>query len=318
MNFISSFCSDNHLDDESSSNEEEIDVSFLNIERPKCTWVALRELFYREHGLSGKGRRSLAGRDPQMFKTRIKGSLNCVERLELMAKLEKHDGCVNGLNFSPDGHLLASGSDDLNVVLWNWATGTVSRVFKSGHQHNVFQTKFYGNGPDIQLITTARDGHVRNHVLPSSGGKPYSSTLYKHIGPVHRASVGQKHPYDVITAGEDGIVISVDMRERNTNRLVTVKNEKRKVILYGVSANPFHNEFCVYGRDKLVRVYDRRNCKTVMKSYFPETLTNVSEFLSISKSFSNENLFSEKNVWRKRHSGRLQPSRRRNTSELCR
>lgn len=236
--------------------------------------MALRELFYREHGLSGNGRRSLSGRDPQMFKTRITGSLNCVERLELMAKLERHDGCVNGLNFSADGHLLASGSDDLNVVLWNWATGTVSRVFKSGHQHNVFQTKFYGNGPDVQLITTARDGYVRNHVVPSSGGKPYSSTLYKHVGPVHRATVGQNHPYDVITAGEDGIVISVDMRERNTNRLVTVRNEKRKVILYGVSANPFHNEFCVYGRDKLVRVYDRRNCKTVMKSYFPETLTN--------------------------------------------
>lgn len=118
----------------------------------------MRELFYREHGLSGNGRRSLSGRDPQMFKTRITGSLNIVERLELMAKLERHNGCVNGLNFSQDGHLLASGSDDLNVVLWNWASGTVSRVFRSGHHQNVFQTKFYGNGPDIQLITTARDG----------------------------------------------------------------------------------------------------------------------------------------------------------------
>ncbi|XP_063696061.1 DDB1- and CUL4-associated factor 8-like [Culicoides brevitarsis] len=257
--------------DESSSGDEDIDVSFLNIERPKCSWIALRELFYREHGLSGKGRRTLAGRDPQMFKTRVMGSLNFVERLELMAKLDKHTGCVNGLNFSQDGHLLASGSDDLNVVLWNWASGTVSRVFRSGHHQNVFQTKFYGNG-NIQLITTARDGYVRNHDVPSSGGKPYSTTLYKHLGPVHRVATGQMHPYDVLTAGEDGNVINVDMRERKKNRLVNVKNGKRKIILYGVSASPFHNEFCVYGRDKYVRVYDRRSCKTVLKNYFPETL----------------------------------------------
>lgn len=112
--------------------------------------------------------------------------------------------------------------------------------------------------------------------MPSSGGKPYSSTLYKHLGPVHRLAVGQNHPYDVISAGEEGIVISIDMRERKPNRLVTVRNDKRKITLYGVSTNPFYNEFCVYGRDKLVRVYDRRNCKTVMKNYFPETLTNVS------------------------------------------
>uniref|UniRef100_A0A336LQG4 CSON011083 protein n=1 Tax=Culicoides sonorensis TaxID=179676 RepID=A0A336LQG4_CULSO len=289
---------DNHIDDETSSDDETVDVNFLNIERPKCTWVALRELYYREHGLSGHGRRCLAGRDPQMFKTRVSGSLNCVERLELMAKLERHEGCVNGLNFSSDGHLLASGSDDLKVVLWNWTTGTVARVFKSGHRHNVFQTKFYGNGPDIKLVTTARDGLVRNHVMPSSGGRPYSSKLFQHSGAVHRVAVGQSHPCDVLTAGEDGLVISIDMREPKTKRLVIVKNEKNiKVTLYGVSTNPLYNEFCVYGRDKYVRVYDRRNCKTVMKNYIPESFKNktkygVSVTAAVYNNFGNEILAS--------------------------
>lgn len=215
-----------------------------------------------------------------MFKIRVAGSLNSVERLELMAKLEHHRGCVNSLNFSQDGRLLASGSDDLNVVLWNWASGTVARVFVSGHRHNVFQTKFYGPGNGVQLITTARDGLVRNHVVPSSGGKPYSSTLYKHLGSVHRAAVGQLHPFDVLTAGEDGVVMAVDMREGQPSKLLTLKKDKRKMVLYGVSASALYQEFCVYGRDRLVRVYDRRNTKDVLKNYFPSCVEGVSYYIN--------------------------------------
>ena len=38
-----------------------------------------------------------------------------------------------------EGTLLASGSDDLNVVLWDWQRGRPYLVFDSGHRANVFQ-----------------------------------------------------------------------------------------------------------------------------------------------------------------------------------
>lgn len=277
-------------DNDTDSAAEDEDVTFLNTDRPKCTWVALRELFYREHGLSGAGRRSMAGRDPSMFKRRVCGSLNVVERLELMYKMEKHDGCVNSLNFSQDGRLLASGSDDLQVVIWNWATNTVADEFNSGHSNNVFQTKFYGTQlPDLRLITSARDGLVRNFIVPSSGGKPYSTTLFKHIGSVHRVAVCPNNPFTVMTAGEDGMVISVDLREKTKpNRLVTVKENKRKIILYGIAVNPMNDEFLVYGRNKAVKIYDKRNTKTMIRELYPEDVAKrKSAFSGVSSAVYN-------------------------------
>lgn len=278
--------SDNDGDSDGDCADE--DLAFLNVERPKCTWFALKELFYREHGLSGNGRRSVTGRDPQMFKMRLCGSLNVVQRLELMYKLERHDGCVNSLNFSPDGKLLASGSDDRSVVIWNWASNSVAHTLKSGHHSNVFQTKFYGgtSSPDINIVTSARDGLVRSITVPSSGGQEISTTLFKHIGAVHRIAIVPQSPYEILTAGEDGMVVHVDMRTQTLNRLATVKfqsqqnTSKRKLILYGIATNPIRDEFCVYGQHREVRIYDRRNTKTPCKVYYPQDLPERSVITS--------------------------------------
>ena len=62
-----------------------------------------------------------------------------VQRLALERRLQEHEGCVNCINFSWAGNLLASGSDDLQVVLWDWAKGKPVSKFASGHVANVFQ-----------------------------------------------------------------------------------------------------------------------------------------------------------------------------------
>lgn len=84
----------------------------------------------------------------------------------LLHKLEKHNGCVNCLNFNKAGNLLVTGSDDLKVIVWNWAKQQPILVQMSGHRSNVFQSKFIDNGTatnqkDFHLITSARDGEVR-------------------------------------------------------------------------------------------------------------------------------------------------------------
>ena len=67
------------------------------------------------------------------------GCPSMVKRLSLERRLKEHEGCVNCINFSWGGQMLASGSDDLQVVLWDWARGKVLSKFDSNHVANVFQ-----------------------------------------------------------------------------------------------------------------------------------------------------------------------------------
>ena len=53
----------------------------------------------------------------------LSSSTNLLHRLKLDKLLDGHQGCVNTVHFSPTGELLLTGSDDLQVILWDWAAG---------------------------------------------------------------------------------------------------------------------------------------------------------------------------------------------------
>ena len=74
-----------------------------------------------------------------VFEQSYYGLRSFVQRLKLDKRLKEHDGCVNCINFSTGGGVLASGSDDLHVVLWNWEKGNLLAKVESGHMANVFQ-----------------------------------------------------------------------------------------------------------------------------------------------------------------------------------
>ena len=76
---------------------------------------------------------------PQKFTQKFAGSLHCVQRLELMAKLKNHMGSVNTVQFNDSGDKLISGSDDKRVVVWNWSTGQTLLAYQSGHTSNIVQ-----------------------------------------------------------------------------------------------------------------------------------------------------------------------------------
>lgn len=132
----------------------------------RCDLNLVRNLIYRQSGLHMKGNRRIYDAFANGFTQRISSSIFSVERMELLQKLEKHYGCVNCLNFNKAGNLLVTGSDDLKVIVWNWVKGEPIVVQTSGHRSNVFQSKFIDNGTatnqkDFHLITSARDGEVR-------------------------------------------------------------------------------------------------------------------------------------------------------------
>lgn len=131
------------------------DIPPLKKTKPKHNWFMIPEVTNRQLGTSSKYHGN------ELFQRRCYGSLHCVQRLELMHRLDKHEGCVNCLNFHPDGSLLASGSDDLKVVLWDWHNGKDLLQFETKHRGNVFQCKFLPLSGDLHIVTCARDGQVR-------------------------------------------------------------------------------------------------------------------------------------------------------------
>lgn len=116
-----------------SSSDGEDSSSYVVLKpKPNHKWFLCPEVAKRQYGISNNFSNDL-------FRMRANGSLHMVERLELMYKLKRHEGCVNTIHFNSSGTRLASGSDDLSVVIWDWAYGEPVLSYESGHKSNVFQ-----------------------------------------------------------------------------------------------------------------------------------------------------------------------------------
>ncbi|CAN8276783.1 unnamed protein product [Cochlearia groenlandica] len=198
------------------------------------------------------------------FSNRFSASEDLLQRLGLHKKLQKHKGCVNSVSFNADGDILVSGSDDRQVILWDWETCTVKLSFHSGHCNNIFQAKFMPFSDDRSIVTSAADGQVRYSKI-SESGQVETSLLGKHQGQVHRLAVEPGSPFSFYTCGEDGVVKHFDIRTRVATNLFTCKEEKFNLVVYlnAIAVDPRNpGLFAVAGMDEYVRVYDIRSYRS--------------------------------------------------------
>eukprot|EP00090_Calanus_glacialis_P013782 TRINITY_DN22425_c0_g1_i1.p1 TRINITY_DN22425_c0_g1~~TRINITY_DN22425_c0_g1_i1.p1 ORF type:complete len:421 (-),score=54.63 TRINITY_DN22425_c0_g1_i1:126-1388(-) len=215
---------------------------------------------------------------------RLKPSLNrriCVSscviaNIALESRLPGHTKGVNSLHFSSSGGDLVSCSDDLNVIIWDWQKKQKRLTFKTDHEIIVTQAKILPGG--LNVVTSCYDGQIRHKHLRPSGDSLCSVLLLQHRGSVHKISLVSDSPTLVLTAGEDGQIFAVDLRNQKPVKLTLLENRKGiKVPIYSIQSNPGNGQqFCVTGRDQHLRIYDLRLMKNQqpLSSFCPSDLVH--------------------------------------------
>ncbi|KAF3960285.1 hypothetical protein CMV_014994 [Castanea mollissima] len=168
-----------------------------------------------------------------------------VKQINLYVKLSGHEGCVNDVDFNSTGDLLVSGSDDKQVIFWNWETKTKQFSYPSGHLDNKFQTRIIPFTDDQKIVTSSSDGQVRLGQVLEDGR------------------------VDTKICGEDSFVRHFDLRSRSATKLFCcsslTENSKRppkNIRLNAIVIDPGNpNYIAVGGSDEYACVYDLRKCQ---------------------------------------------------------
>lgn len=194
-----------------------------------------------------------------------------IKRLSNTQSFKGHSSTVNALDWSSDGEILLSGSDDCRIKLWNAESGKAMHTFDSGHTSSIYVSKFLPNTGNAQIITSAADRQIRLVDLERSAIKPYTF----HHGKV-KALVALD-PCLFISGSDDGTVRHYDTRERSdtnsTNSLLGMRSGdvladqkfertprgRAKVGINAVAVDSMRPHLFVTGSsDPMVRLYDRR------------------------------------------------------------
>lgn len=138
-----------------------------------------------------------------IIRNRVQSAPQFVKRWELDGMLEGHMGCVNCLEWSPDGRVLASSSDDLRVILWDPFRQRQVFDFLTPHQGNVFSVKYLPGS--TKMATGAADCAI--YVFDVNTAAPEVAPCWKchcHQSRVKRLATAVDTPFLFWSASEDG------------------------------------------------------------------------------------------------------------------
>ncbi|XP_058569556.1 DDB1- and CUL4-associated factor 8-like [Neofelis nebulosa] len=243
---------------------------------PRPRWQVLSALRQRQLGSSAR------------FVYEACGARAFVQRFHLLSQLQGHNGCVNTVHFNQRGTWLASSSDDLRVIVWDWVREQPILGFASGHKNNVFQAKFLPNCGDSTLATCGCDGQIRIAELSAIPHCKNTKRVAQHRGASHKLALVPDSPFEFLSSGEDAVVFAIDLRQdRPASRVVVTKEREKRVGLYTIYVNPANTyQFAVGGRDQFVRIYDQRKIDNnenngVLKKFCPHHLVSCDSKVSI-------------------------------------
>ena len=199
-----------------------------------------------------------------------------VQQLSYSRQLVGHSGCVNRLSFNATATLLASGSDDCTVRLWNVNRPHSSALLSldTGHHANIFAVGFLQG--DHAIVSAGMDMDVR---VCNVDTQQCMHVFRCHPNRVKELCVDPTNDNVFLTSGEDGSCRQFDLRDphqceasaRRRGRMFLMSSASStspcsnalvanpELPLKCVDINPVQPHFFLLSADdQFIRVYDRR------------------------------------------------------------
>ena len=193
--------------------------------------------------------------------------------------------------------MLASGSDDLKVNIWDPYKQKLLKSVNTKHRGNIFSVRFIPGTSDSLIASAAADCNIFVHDLNKN---LYLHEIYAHSNRVKKLATCQSIPFLFWSCGEDGLVLQHDIRcssNETTKLLLNYKgcSSGNNMEAKCLALNEVKTELIAVGNsDPYARVYDRRMIK--LSSYSTRRSDNTQNESSSSKCLFEYSLINDEDL----------------------
>lgn len=190
-----------------------------------------------------------------------------------------HSEVINSITYSPDGKILASGSLDKTIKLWETTSGTILRTLSESVPH----TEPSSLGPESRTVIAFSP---RANIL-AGGNQDNSITLWDtSLGKGNRLLKGHSGSIFSLAFSPDGRLLASGSSDKTiriwdveTGRLIR-SIERHKAGIFFIAFTPDGNKLVSVGRDNEVFLWNPMTGKREQQSYTERSSSITSAALS--------------------------------------
>lgn len=169
--------------------------------------------------------------------------------------LAGHQSAIYSMTFNPAGTVIASGSHDKDIFLWNVHGDCKNYMVLKGHKNAVLDVQWNTDGS--QIISASPDKTLRAWDVET--GKQIKK-MVGHLFVVNSCCHARRGPPLIVSGSDDGTAKLWDMRQRGS-----VQSFPDKYQITAVSFSDASDKIYTGGIDNDVKVWDLRRTDPVMK-----------------------------------------------------
>ncbi|CAL0322812.1 unnamed protein product [Lupinus luteus] len=168
--------------------------------------------------------------------------------------LAGHQSAIYTMKFNPEGSVIASGSHDREIFLWNVHGDCKNFMVLKGHKNAVLDLHWTTDG--TQIVSASPDKTLRAWDVET--GKQIKK-MVEHLSYVNSCCPSRRGPPLVVSGSDDGTAKLWDMRQRGS-----IQTFPDKYQITAVSFSDASDKIYTGGIDNDVKVWDLRKGEVIM------------------------------------------------------